>query len=97
MSKELHQYAAGVGSSTLDYNLSEMGKLSDSVEECVPINVGCLHMSSQFVVIMKKIKVYDDVGDNTNIVAVGGRVRQWRSNTSKCEAINLPSEAEVCS
>ena len=100
MSKELHQYMAARApqiSTALDYNLSEMGKLSNGVEECVPINVGCLHAFSQIVVAIKVQEVYDDVGDIANVVAGGGGVRQSRSNTSKCEAINLPREAEVCS
>ena len=76
MSKELHQYAAGVGFSTLDYNLSEMGKLSNSRKKCVPINGGFLHASSQLVVIVStEMEVYDDVGDIANIVAGGWGVR----------------------
>ena len=97
MSKELYEYVAGVGSATLDYYLSEMGKLSDSVEECVPINDGYLHVSSQFAVVFKAPGVYVNVGDIANVVAGGGGVRQSRSNTTKCEVINPPREAEVCS
>ena len=62
-------------STALDYNLSEMGKLSNGVEECVPINVGCLHAFSQIVVAIKVQEVYDDVGDIANIVAGGWGVR----------------------
>ena len=72
-----------------------MGKLSDNVEECVPINVGCLHASSQLVV--EGPDVYDDVGDIANVVAGGGGVRQWRSNRPEFEGSNLPHEGEVCS
>ena len=100
MSKELHQYMAGVGSFILDYNLSEMGKLSNSVEECVPIYVGCLHVSSQLAVAIKVIEVYDDVGDIAKVVAGGMRgrgVRQLRGNTPEVQSINLPMKAEVCS
>ena len=97
MSKELHQYMAGVGSFILDYNLLEMGKLSNSVEECVPINAGFLHATSQLMMVINKLEVYDDVGDIANVVAGGGGVQQWRSNTCKVEVINLPFEAEVCS
>ena len=49
MSKELHQYLAGRALqiiSALNCNFPEMGKLSNSVEECVQINGGCLHMFS---------------------------------------------------
>ena len=61
----------------LDYNLSEMRKLSNSVEECVPINFGCLHASSQIMVAMKVQEVYDNERDNANVVAGDGGVRQW--------------------
>ena len=100
MSKKLHQYLAGRAPqiiSALNCNFPEMGKLSDSVEECVPINVGYLHVSSQIVVAIncKVIEVYDDVGDNATVV--GGGVRQLRSNTHDVDVINRPLEAEVCS
>ena len=81
----------------LNNNLLQMGKLSNIVEECVPIHVGCLHVSSQLVVVTKVPEVYDDVGDNANAVAGGGGVRQSRGNTPEYEVTNLPLEAEVCS
>ena len=100
MSKKLDQYRAGRApqiSRTLDCNLSEMRKLSNSVEECVPINIGCLHVSSQLVVVTKALELYNDVGDIANIVAGGGGVRQSRSNTSEFEVMYRPLEGEVCS
>ena len=76
----------------LDYNLSEMGKLSNSVEECVPINVGFLHVSSQHAVVIKALEVCVDVGDIANVVAGGGGVRQSRSNTLESEVMTRPVE-----
>ena len=46
---------------------------------------------------MKEPEVYEDVGDIANVVAGGGCVRQWGSNSPEFEAINLPHEGEVCS
>ena len=81
MSKELHQFLVGRAprdmSLALDYNLLEMRKLSNSVEECDPINFGCLHASSQIMVAMKVQEVYDNGRDNANVVAGDGGVRQW--------------------
>ena len=75
-----------------------MGKLSNSVEKCVPVNVGCLHASSQFLAVtqLEVPEIYDDAGDTAN-VAGGGDVWQSRSNTPEYEVTNLPLEAEVCS
>ena len=42
-------------------------------------------------------EVYEDVGDIANVVAVGGRVQQSRSNTNESEATNYPLEEEICS
>ena len=47
--------------------------------------------------VIKLPEVYDDVGDNANVVAVGGRVQQSRSNTNESEAMNYPLEEEICS
>ena len=99
MSKKFHQYLAGRAPriiSALDCNLPEMGKLSNSVEECVPINVGFLHASSQLLAVIKVTEVYDDVGDKVNVVAGGGGVRQSRINTPEVVAINIPLGAEIC-
>ena len=67
------------------------------MEECIPINVGCLRVPSQRAVVTKVPEVYVDVGDIANVVAGGGGVRQSRSDTPECEVINPPQEAEVCS
>ena len=52
-----------------------MGKLSNNVEECVPINVGLLDVSSQLAVAIKNPELYDNVGDIANVVAGGWGVR----------------------
>ena len=67
------------------------------MEECVPINVGCLHASSQLLAVIKFADLYDDVGDIVEVVAGGGGMRQPGSNTLEVEVINRPSEAEVYS
>lgn len=48
------------------------------------------------VVVIVKVEVYDDVGDNANIIAGGGGVRQSRSHKPEYEEIKPPLEAEVC-
>ena len=52
-------------------------------------------MSSQLVVVIKEMEVYDDVGDIANVV--GGGVRQSRSDAAESKAMNYPIEAEICS
>ena len=76
----------------LNCNLSEMGKLSNSVEVCVPINAGFLHATSQLMMVINKLEVYDDVGNIANVVAGGGGVRQSRSNTLESEVMTRPVE-----
>ena len=87
MSKKLHQYLAETWSGkfifmALDCNVPEMGKLPNSVEECVPINIGFLHAAPQSHGVLKQAQGYDDVG---GIADVGGSVCHLRSNAPKLE------------
>ena len=62
------------------------------MEECVPIDIGYLHISSQLMAVVEVTEVYDDVGNIANVVAGSGGVRQSRSNTLESEVMTRPVE-----
>ena len=73
--------------------------MSSSVDKCVPINDGCLHVFPK-AFFFSLDNLDGDVGDIVDVVAsdyVAGGLRRSRSNAHESETMSCPLEAEVCS
>ena len=99
MSEKLYEHLAGTESGhgisiALNNNLLQMGKLSNSAEECDPVNGTCLHAFHGFFEVPKHTYFDNNVGNVVDVVVVGS-ARRAKSNAAEFEVINPPLEAEV--